>query len=416
MSLSSHMDYYFQKDSDVLFVNEDTQRVGILNSNPDYTLDIDGNVSASNILALNAIVPFIQNELLLGDVVNTQSNITDYIQATSGDIDHINCISLNALSNVVIGSNLAILNTYLNRECPIPQQGTLFGFSLGGGWIDPSWIKTDNDFSETLNALWDLGQTGWDIAQFVNSVFNPDKTIGNDLADALKEALSDGDSNSEGKIYVDWGNVKKKPIFANKTTHDVGVKGNLYLNEAQSLYGLNSAYFSLGNELSLQVTSTSNAEKILDIGTKEAYLNSLNIGSNVYMSINSNAVKLNNYTLSSNAITNSNASVTFLNDTVGIIKLSTSNVSASNVVCQTYTINNTGIWTNLGNPLLSQQLFDANGVFKGTVTKSQITDLEALDMGKLADGILSWNGYSSTSIPSLFDPFTTVSAPLYNII
>lgn len=411
----NYQDYYFQKDSDVLFVNEDTQRVGILNSNPAYTLDIDGNVSASNIFGLNAVIPYIQNEVLLADVVNAQSNITDYIQATNGDIDHINCVSLHAMSNVVIGSNLAILNTYLNRECPIPQQGTLFGFSLGGGWIDPSWIKTDNDYMETLNALWDLGQTGWDIAQFVNSVFNPDKTIGNDLADALKDALDGGDSNDLNKIYVDWGNVKSKPLYADKTNYNVGVKGNLYLNEAQSLYSLNSSYFSLGNQLNMNMTSSNGAVKLLDVGTKEIYLNTLNIGSNVYMSINSNSVKLNSYTLSSNAITNSNASVTFSNDTVGIIKLSTSNVLASNVVCQTFTINDTGIWANISNPLLSSKIFDANGVFQGTVTKSQITDLEALDMGKLADGILSWNGYSSTAIPSLFDPFVAVSAPLFSV-
>lgn len=414
--MNNPMDWYFTKDSEVVFVDEDTQRVGILEENPQYTLDVKGNVSASNIYGLNAIIPFIQNELLLGNIVNTQSNITDYIQATQGEIETIDCVSLNAMSNVVVGSNLAILNTYLNRECPIPNQGKIFGFALGGGWIDPSWIKPQSDFTETLNALWDFAQTGWDIASFANSVFNPDKTIGNDLKDALKDALDGGDSNDLNKIYVDWGNVKSKPLYADKVNYNVGVKGNLYLNEAQSLYSLNSSYFSLGNQLNMNMTSSNGAVKLLDVGTKEMYLNTLNIGSNVYFSVNSNIAKINNYTFTSNAISNSNIAISFANNAVGISNLITSNLSSSNIVCQAYTINNTGIWTNINNPLLSQQLFDANGTFKGTVTKSQITDLEALDMGKLADGILSWTGFSSEAIPSIFDPFISVSAPLYEIV
>ena len=91
-------------------------------------------------------------------------------------------------------------------------------------------------------------------------------------------------------------------------------------------------------------------------------------------------------------------------------------MSSSNLNCQTITLNNTGIWANLGNPLLAQQLFDANGAFKGTITKSQVTDLEALDLGKLADGVLSWTGFSSTSIPSIYDPFVAVTSPLYEIV
>ena len=431
-NLASAQSWYFQSQSDVLTINDYTKRVGVKQPNPQHTLDVNGDISASNILSINVVTDnaFIHDvtgcnlsysnivaEHVVIDNCFSLSNYTNYIDASQGVIDDLHCITVTTSSNVRVGSNLALLNTWLNQPCPIPSAGTLFGFSLGGGgWIDPSWIKPQNDFMGILDSMWNLAQTGWDIATFGNSVFNPDKTIGNDLKDALKETLDGGDSNDVGKIYVDWGNVKHKPLYADKVNYNVGVKGNLYLNEAQSLYSLNSSYFSVGNQLNMNMTSSNGAVKLLDVGTKEAFFNTLNIGSNVYISVNSNSVKINNYMFSSNAITNSNASISFSNDTVGITKLNTSNVSTSNILCQNFTVNNTGIWANLANPLLTQQMFDANGTFKGTVTKAQITDLEALDLGKLADGLVSWNSFSSANVPSIFDPFVAVTSPLYEIV
>jgi hypothetical protein len=236
-SVASAQSWYFQKSGNVLFVNERTKRVGILERNPAFTLDINGDVSASNILGVNAVIPFIQNDVLIGDVIASQSNLTDYIQAGYGDIEHIDCVSLHAMSNVVVGSNLAMLNTYLNQECPIPQQGSIFGFSLGGGWIDPSWIRTDNDFGETLSSLWDLAQTGHDLFNFAQSVLKPnDGGLGDELKNKLDEALDGGDETNENKIYVDWGNVKHKPIYADKLTNNVAIKGNSYISMKHGVF------------------------------------------------------------------------------------------------------------------------------------------------------------------------------------
>lgn len=387
---NNSQDWYFQKDSDVLFIDEDMQRVGILNSNPDYTLDINGNISASNILGLNANIPFIQNELLLGDVVNAQSNITDYIQATIGDIEHVDCVSLNAMSNVVVGSNLAILNTYLNQECPIPQQGSIFGYSLGGGWIDPSWIKTDNDFGETLSSLWDLFQSGYDLFNFAQSVLKPnDGGLGDELKNTLDDALDGGDSNDTGKLYVDWGNVKHKPIYADKLTNNVAIKGNLYLNEAQSIYSVNSSYLTVGNNLNLDLTSTSNASKILDVGTHDAFLHDVT-ASNIIVTSNLQSTEIN----ADDIITNT--------------------LSGNSIRVGDFYVRSDGIfYGNPDIPLESKQIINSVGDFIGTVNKSQIIDLEAFNLAALADGTLVFGSFGETNI--LNDPFNFVSTPLFSV-
>lgn len=391
---NNSQDWYFKKDSDVLFVDEDTQRVGILNSNPEYTLDISGNISASNILGLNAIIPFIQNELLLGDVVNAQSNITDYIQATIGDIEHIDSVSLHAMSNVVVGSNLAILNTYLNQECPIPQQGTLFGFSLGGGWIDPSWIKTNNDYMETLSTLWDLAQTGYDLFNFAQSVLKPNGGgLGDELKNKLDEALDGGDSNDQSKLYVDWGNLSKKPIYADKANYNVGIKGGLYLNESQSIYSINSANFSIGNELNLNMTSTSNASKILDVGTHDAFLHDIT-ASNIIVTSNLQATEIN----ASEIITNT--------------------IAGNSVRVGEFYIRSDGVfYGNPDIPFESKQIFNSVGDFMGTVNKSQLIDLEAFNFNSICDGTLVWTGYGDVVGNTLFnDPFAaSINQPIFSV-
>jgi hypothetical protein len=390
--MNNFQDYYFERHSDVLFVDEDTQRVGILQEAPSYTLDVNGTINTSNILGVNILASNIQSDLILSDTVVASSNLTEFIQADNGHIENINSITMNNSSNVFIGSNLALLKTYINRECPIPNQGTLFGFSLGGGWIDPSWIKTDNDYMETLSTLWDIAQSGYDLYNLAQSILNPDGTLADGLKNQLDDALDGGDSNDQNKIYVDWGNVKHKPIYADKVNHNVGVKGNLYLNEAQSVYSLNSGAFTIGNQLNLNMTSTSNATKILDIGTHDAYLHDIT---------------------ASNIIVTSNLQATEINAN----EIITNTISGNSVRVGEFYVRSNGVfYGNPGNPFETKQIINSVGEFIGTVNKSQIIDLEAFDLSAIADGTLVWTGYGDVVGNTLFnDPFNMVSTPLFSV-
>lgn len=429
--MNNSQDWYFNKESEVLFIDEDAQRVGILKETPAYTLDVKGDISGSNvittnIIATNALINTIMtSNIVSGDIetdtlqttsIISQSNINEFLQSELGVINDIHASSIVAYSNihctsnVVIGSNLALLNTYLNQECPIPNQGTLMGFSLGGGFIDQSWIKTESDFTDTLQTLFDLGQTGYDIYDAISKLVKPDNTIADELKNQLDDALQDGDSNHDKKIYVDWGNLKKKPIYADKINYNVGIKGNLYIGEGQSIYSLNGSSFSIGNELNLQVSSSNSIDKILDVGTKEAYLNTLNIGSNVYVSVNSNAIKLKNFTFSNDSITNSNISITFSNNSISLSTLNTSNIKCGNL-----TLTSDGVYVFYDDVLQKQKIIDTNGKYLSTITKSQITDLEALNLNALTDGVLQWNGFNSLTNQSYIDPFANITTPIYEI-
>lgn len=385
----NYQDYYFQKSSDVLFIDEDVKRVGVLNETPQYTLDVDGTINTSNILGINASLSNIQADLVVVDTIVAGSNLSEFVQADNAVIENVECVNIQASSNVVIGSNIALLNTFINRECPIPSQGSVMGWSLGGGWIHSSWIRVDNDFGAFVEGLLNLGQTGYDIFQAIQRVFDPDGKLGDGLKDELQDALDGGDSNDLKKIFVDWGNVKAKPLYADKTTKDVAIKGNLYLNEAQSIYSVNSSYLTLGNNLNLELISTFNADKILDVGTKHAYLNDVT---------------------TSNIIVTSNLQSTEINAN----EIITNTLSGNSVRVGDFYLNDNGIYRgDPNNPLASVLIIGSDGLYKSTIDKGQITDLESFSLNAISDGTLIWTGYGDVVGNELLnDPFL-IQNPLF---
>ncbi len=384
---STNQDYYFKKDSDVLFVDEENEAVGILNSNPQYTLDVNGSIRTTYITVENVYVDTIEGN-------------NAYISTIGGDnatIDDINCVRLTATSNIIAGSNLAILNTYVNRECPIQNNGTLFGFSLGnGGWIDPSWIKTNTDWEEALNAIWNGLQSGWDLFQLVRSIFDEEGK----LADELKEALDD--AFDEGLLKVPWGSVKQKPIFVGELTKNVAIAGELYLSQSKNIYSVNENNYSSANpDGNLDLTTSAGRVKLIDVGSNEAWLKVIH----------------------SSNIDTSNLLV---NDVIVTSNLQSPSINANEVISASvkvdgtlqvgdYYVNSSGIYKgNPINPLTSQLIINNSGLYVGSVAKSQITDLEGFSLNALTDGTLFWNGYGSTTNPLLNDPFA-LSTPLFNV-
>ena len=55
-TIATSTSWYYDKESEVLYVNEDTHRVGINNSAPQYDLQVDGTIYArNNILKLTIV-------------------------------------------------------------------------------------------------------------------------------------------------------------------------------------------------------------------------------------------------------------------------------------------------------------------------------------------------------------------------
>lgn len=261
----------------------------------------------------------------------------------------------------------------------------------GGGFIDPSWLKVDNDWGEFLESAWNALQTGYDLFTLARSIFDEQGKLGEELKNALDEALD------EGELKVPWKALTSIPFVANSTTKDVGVKGDLYLADAQTLYGLPSDNFtSVGDNGNMYLSSTSGRDKILDIGTREAWLK----------------------TITSSNITTSNMTIT---SNLEVTKVNTNELIGGyvSVVSQLrvgeFYVNSSGLFLgDPANPFLSKQVLNAQGDYVGTIPKSQITDLEGFSFNALTDGTLFWNGYGSTTNPLLNDPFA-LSTPLFNV-
>lgn len=384
-------DWYFQTSSRVLFVDEDNEKVGILNSNPQYTLDVNGTINTSNLLTINTIADYIEGS----------NAIISTIEGDNAVIDDINCVRLTATSNVsasnlISYSNLKLLNTWISDECPKPNQGTLFGFSLGGGHIPTSWLKVDTDWEEFLGSTWNALQSGYDLFTLARSIFDEEGK----LADELKEALDDAFDN--GLVKVPWGSVKQKPIFVGELTKNVAIAGELYLSESKNIYSVNENNYSSANpDGNLDLTTSAGRKKIIDVGNQEMFMKN----------ITSSNIATSNLT-ASNVLITSNLQVTEIN-TNNIITGSVSSVDL--VRCGEFYITPNGVYVgNPINPLTSQLVIDAQGNYKGTIPKSQITDLEGFSFNALTDGTLFWNGYGSTTNPLLNDPFQ-IGTPLFNV-
>ena len=388
--MNNWQDYYFQQSSKVLFVDEENEKVGILNETPAFTLDVNGDISGSNVISINTIA--------------------DYIEASNAYIDNVGAIRISATSNVTAqhiqaSSNLKILNTYVNNQCPIPQQGSLFGFSLGGGWIHPSWLKTEDDFAETLNSLWNLAQTGWDIASFASEVLDPSNTLGQGLKDAINKALSNG------TLRVPWASVNYKPIYGS-ATNTLGFDGDVYMNDKKSLYSLPSYQLSTvtNDGFNVDIISTTGAIKILDLETKEAYLKLLS-ASNVASS-NGTIRNFSTFYMYGSNLSCSNVSASnytaWSNIQTPVI------IASDKIQIGSFCLTPSGLY--LGDPIVNPfgavQVLDNVGNYKGTIDKNQITNLEAFNIKAAADGSLIWGEFGNTT--AINDVFATQN-PLYNV-
>lgn len=379
---NNNQDWYFQTSSRVLFVDEDNEAVGILNSNPSYTLDVDGTINTSNLLTINTITDYIEGS----------NAIISTIEGDNATIDFINCVRLQATSNIIAGSNLAILNTFVNKPCPFPGEANYFGFN-DEGWIHSSWIHTDPDMMELLEKFWNIAAAGWDIFDAVADVYRYFNPGSDEITDALKDALTE--ALNDGTIRVDWDALNNKPFFASKITKDTAFKGDVYFDESKSIYSLNSSYITTGLNGNMSMISTTGRDKLLDVGTREAWLKSIT-SSNI---------------ITSNMTITSNLEVTKVNTN----ELIGGNV---NVVSQLrvgeFYVRDDGIYRGDPSfPLTSQLIINSQGNYVGTIDRNQLVNLEAFNLAALSDGNLIWGSFGNTT--ALNDPFTQIGVPLFNI-
>jgi hypothetical protein len=245
------MDRFFERPG-LITEDVDTQRVGILNENPQATLDVNGDIRAEDV-----VVDDITADLVQGDVVTARA--------------------LDA-KLVLVGSNLFWNGHSLYDEYPGDDGFRYPWFDEDSeGMIHWTWLRRPRTVGDTLKDIFDIASLGVQVGQVLYDAykfFNPDYPIEQAVIDALREAL---DGAGENALRVGWNNLMDKPIAVHGT-NDIGARGDVYVADAQSLKVLDASKFMRDGQNSLDFITTSGAETLLNFGSKEGFFNRVIIG------------------------------------------------------------------------------------------------------------------------------------------
>jgi hypothetical protein len=143
--------WYYDKASEVLFVNEDTHKVGINNDAPQYELQVDGNIYATGYRNLpsfalsNEIYPIAifgsNNSVWSSNVATWSSNNlvknSNIVGVSNLSTSHVNLNTLQKNGSNVIGLDGKIdYNTWIKNAPTYEQDDTLAiaGLTLGAPW------------------------------------------------------------------------------------------------------------------------------------------------------------------------------------------------------------------------------------------------------------------------------------------
>lgn len=251
-------------------------------------------------------------------------------------------------------------------------------------WIKNGPVfKEDNTF-EAIGAALAGGALGLGIGLAVagKGMFTNLGNIAKDLGDKLKDLFDDdaddnsSDSNASNKQYVSFKNIKTLPksiAYDRPTTLTlpggvetdwgaglIAFRDNLYVSKAKQLCAVSSLNFDYDATLNSYKFNNSTdpigKTPIIDFNTKAGYLDSIQGSTD------------NSYTLNSTGLT------------------------ANRVKVGSFYVTPQGIF--LGNPaniLTSKLIIDNNGVYKGTIGLSQITDLESLNFRSIGNGTVAYD-------------------------
>lgn len=281
-------DNYFFKTPSIITEIYEVPAVGINNENPDFTLDVGGNIQASNLII---------KEYIGGCNIEA----TEFIQ---GKI-------VNA------GSNLLWNGYSLYDPCPVDDGSwDIIPFKEDLGMIHESWIRKPTSAETIFEDLYNLAGAAVDIYSLLSSLNDwlagatPAATLaaglpaalaaglaggitGSALKDALDSLLDDeGDLASESnQVRVAWNNIKNRPIATN--INIFGTDRDVYLNNDRFIKLVNSGNFTTDSRNNKILNSTAGAINFIDLGNRKIYANQLHIGNNSNLTINSNNLSFN---------------------------------------------------------------------------------------------------------------------------
>lgn len=242
--------YFFQTQSDTLFVNDDTNTVGVNVEVTPYDLEVKDTVRTSNLLADNVSAC----NLLQGLTINAQSNL---------------CWGGHSLYE------------------PYPQDQTdwddLIPFTGDDeGMIHHSWIRKPLSGKDVLTDLWNLADAGFDVAETIADAIQFFQGASNALTqgaiNAIQELLDNALENSNQSLSINWANLRDKPIA--RSGYKVGMNGDLMFSSNAKLGVLNSGFITdQWNNLQF-VGNNPTGATLIDFGNRQAYFKDITLSNN----------------------------------------------------------------------------------------------------------------------------------------
>lgn len=281
-------DWFFGSttEGNTLFINEDTNTVGINDSTPQYDLEVNDTIRTSNLLADNVSAC----NLLQG-------------------------ISIDAKSNLLWGGH--------SLYDPYPQDPNdwddLIPFSGDNeGMIHHSWLRKPLSGKDVLTDLWNLADAGFDVAEGIMDAISFFQGASNALTEgaiqAIQDLLENALDSSNSSLAVEWANLKNKPLARNN--YNVGLRGDLFMTSNTKLRALSTS-LSIDQWGNPQFIGNPTGATLIDFGSREGFLKYLTLSNTDTTTLytadeiipTSSNFKLYDFRFSSNTIINSQSNI-----------------------------------------------------------------------------------------------------------
>jgi hypothetical protein len=329
-------------------------------------------------------------------------------------------------SNVVTVSNLSTSNVNLNT---LQRNGSN---TVGtDGKIDYSWLKnapaySNNDSMDIAGIV--LGSLG--IVSGAGAILTQ-TGAGEVLIDDLKNRVGnneiddtyDPDQAESENLKVHWNNIIYKPIYQNIGKEEVGFKSNVYIAKGSKISYIDKndlVAYDNGRTKRIAV-NTANVNTIFDTETSTLVSKYILCSSNVNVGalISVPLVLTSNILTSNITASNTVTACNILTSNITVISTtSTNNLEVTKLKVGNFYVTASGIYIgDPSNPFTSAQVIDASGVYKNSINKEQITNLEALNLNQLVDGNMQWGGFQSSTTNPLFEnPFRFDYNALFEVL
>lgn len=422
-TINTATSWYYDKSSEVLFVNEDTHKVGINNNAPQYELQVDGTIYATTYSNLPAFALSNQIYPIATFGSNTSVSASNVSSYTSNNMV-VNGLTVS-LSNLSVMSNINLNTLQRNGNYVIGTDGK----------IDYTWIKNAPQFSNdntlaiaglTLGALGILGATG----QILSST-----GAGQVLLDDLKNRMGnneiddtyDPDQAEAQNIKTHWNNVVFKPIYQNIGQKQIGIGADLCIARGSSIYSIdpnNLIDYDNGRERRINLASTG-LQSIYDGATSTLVSKYILCSKNISVgeiltvpTILSSNITTSNVTSCNIATSNLTCSILANFQNFSAVSATAQNFLATQVQVGNFFVTADGIYVgNPSTPLTSFLVIDNVGNYKGTIDKEQITNQEAMNLNSLCDGVIQYGGFQTAVNNPLFDsPFRFDTNALFEVL